>query len=200
MISKRELSEEEKAKRIAAKQKKKQEMFKEFKFGTRISSHDVEIKVRNIRHVLTKGITTRVFVEARRRKGMSAAMFEEELEKRGVMLGDITKKLKDVGSRTSKVPNKIKKGAVMAEFKPLPSAVEAVSQGAEASRDEEVESEGMESQHFGEEMASSPNEEAELKSDETDESRPDIEESSKARESEGASKECQGEETPTETT
>ena len=119
VISKRELSENEKAKRALARQKKKEEQFKEFKLGTRISDQDLEIKMKNIRSVLTSGITVRVSVETRRRKGMSAEMFEAELERRGVMLEDITKRLKDVATRTSKKPNKVKKEAVAAEFKPI---------------------------------------------------------------------------------
>ena len=119
MISKRELSENEKATRALARQKKKEEQFKEFKLGTRITDHDLEIKMKNIRSVLTSGITVRVSVETRRRKGMSAEMFEAELERRGVMLEDITKRLKDVATRTSKKPNKVKKEAVAAEYKPI---------------------------------------------------------------------------------
>ena len=119
MISKRELSENEKATRALARQKKKEEQFKEFKLGTRITDHDLEIKMKNICSVLTSGITVRVTVETRRRKGMSAEMFEVELERRGVMLEGITKRLKDVATRTSKKPNKVKKEAVAAEYKPI---------------------------------------------------------------------------------
>lgn len=145
MISKRELSEDEKAKRALARQKKKEEQFKEFKLGTRISDHDLDIKMRNIRGALTSGITVRVSIEAKRRKGVSAELFEAELERRGVMLEDITKRLKDVATKMSKKPNKVKKEAVAAEYKPINSPAE----GAGSKRSEtgpegtEVESENV---------------------------------------------------------
>ena len=75
--------------------------------------------MKNIHSVLNSGITVRISIETRRRKGMSAEMFEAELERRGVMLEDITKRLKDVATRTSKKPNKVKKEAVAAEYKPI---------------------------------------------------------------------------------
>lgn len=143
MISKRELSEDEKTKRVLVKQKKKLEMYKEFKLGTRISDHDMEIKIRNIRNILVKGVMVRVSVEAKRRKGMSAEVFQAELERRSVVLGDITKKLRDIATMSNRKLNKVKKGDVMSEYKPLPPAegLEAVSQnGAELVPQKGVES------------------------------------------------------------
>lgn len=137
MVSKRELSADEKVKRSLAMQKKKEEMVKEIKLGTRISDHDMEVKMRNIRNILSKGITVRMAVEAKRRRGMKKEEFEGELARRSLILGDVTKKLSGIATRVNK-PGKVKKGDVVAEYKPVPPA------GGVESAPEESASEGGE--------------------------------------------------------
>lgn len=133
VVSKKELSADEKIKRSLAMQKKKEDMVKEIKLGTRISDHDMDVKMRNIRNILSKGITVRLSVESKRRRGITKEEFAQELARRPVILGDVTKKLSGVATMVNK-PGKVKKGNVVAEFKPVPLAggVESVPEVAVA--------------------------------------------------------------------
>ena len=126
MATSKAIFDEQKAKKKVMATKNPQDVVKAWKIGTRISDHDLAIKVKMMERILAKGSSVRVLVEIKgRTKGMSPEALEAELEKRVTMLDEMAGMLASVGTRVKQ--GQLKKGQVGALFRAthVPTALSA---------------------------------------------------------------------------
>ena len=149
MLTKQSVYEEKKAKR-KSKKVVPHDVLKEVKIGTKISEHDMEVKVRQMCAILEKGFSLRVLAIVRPHgKYMPPEQYEAELAKRQVILDLVEEKLSDFGKKAKDGPGKSKeskdaKDPVTAIFRAVKqTVVTSSSEAAETARGgEELRGEG----------------------------------------------------------
>lgn len=123
IVSQKSSYDDEKKKKKARK-KNPQDIIKEVKIGTKITDHDLDIKMKKITSTLEKGNSVRIYVEVKTKgKWITPDVFEEELKKREQLLDSMTESLAGVGVREEEPK---KSTAVRSLFRPVktPLAVE----------------------------------------------------------------------------
>lgn len=127
MFNQQSLYESKKAK----KKTTPHDVMKEVKIGTKISEHDLEVKLRQMRANLEKGYSLRVIVLVRPHgKFIPPDQYEEEMQKRQGMLDSLEKKLSDVAKRAKEGQGKGKdENLVAAIFRAVKPAVSTADAG-----------------------------------------------------------------------